>query len=632
MTGSMRNEVAWGFLYIGPKSIGWLNRQDQIVNPINQRVPVNEAAAGESGQLAGNDDSTIRSVFPSPAIDVKRRYLQHCLATTQPERCAIVLDKGSEIITMRAAQQTAATEPFYLSARASQRAVSLSRGNASEGEGRPIVGCAAEGSSRGDQNSSELSVISRLQRKADRYGQWPGQRNRAPVTSRQTLYTDQQQTLEWHALLVELTGGAVEIYAYPLVAEYLLQPLVRELPAVMVVAVQPDASIRHLFFRNGWLHFARQLPALPDHTEKSLQSSEAYVRQHLNYVESYPVFDCVSKSRAPIETVNQALHRALSQQQREFFFAVRRQAVDNLKRWRLESPGMKLQRRKITQARRVQTGKVAATVLTLVSGLSLVPSIAAMWQLRQQHTQSLHSTHSMHSLAGRDDATHERRIPQSGSTSMQQTLVHELPAALLKSLVDLPAVLYRQSYAEPAAVLLHLQNALDNYPQLLIDKVGWQWLQSEPRPVQSMASQLSVVSTYRRGEQSNPVVDLSASNTLQVSVEGHVAVTQFSGHTMNSVGRDLAVYESFLAHLKNTFGLQSLQQVKYPFGASPGSRLQDRAPASEPAFATRTVKDAKAFRRYSFEFSLDGVKVAGLLHRLNDSQQGAFEEGVSDPS
>ena len=682
----LQDQAGWCFLYIGQRSIGWLDHRNQLVNPIDA------VAAKVADAVEENENTAKLSSAPCSASEVlsraaKREYLQQYLQQhaiqhpqkIQPQHVAIVLDRGSETIKLSTPQQTMATQPFYLPDFSTRNVPpgfsglhTVSRDN--------LVGVAKiQRLTREDESACELSVTSRLQRSADRFRQWPGQRDRTPVVSRQTLYSRQQQTLEWHSLLSDLIGKPVDIFSYPLVTEHLLYSIVGELEAAMVVATQPDGAIRHLFFRQGWLHFARQLPQplqLPhstDESEKYLQSSATYIRQHLDYSKSYPVFDCITNqvtgvlslqcrldrfdeemdSQCTVETVSQVLRQALLQRQREFFFAIRHQPVDRLKRWQLESSSMRLHNQQATRTRRVHALKAAGTAMMLVAGISQLPATLLLWQHKQRHSHTLQSVNSSFLLlqetqaavgAATQPGTREPRVANV-PIPVQETPDHKLPAALLKQLVTLPVAMYRQSYAEPAAVLLHLQKAANNYPQLVINKVEWQWLQSGASLVQTLASQLTVSSDYVLGSPSTGVAGFGNNNTLQVSVEGYIGVTQLSVDSMNTIGQELAGFESFLMHLKGTLALRSLQQVEYPFGTSPGARLHAvksahhgmgwQSPDSKPVATTRTVKEALDFRRFAFEFTLDGAQVTNLLNILNVSPNAASwasEEDAHGPA
>lgn len=566
-----------GFLYLGNQAVGWLQSSGQLSEPL----PLTQAGR-------------------SLSYHAKRDYLLQTLARFQPDNCAIVLDACSENISMAAPQKIHSERPFYISPEWSVSGTLQDSNNF-----KAAVRATAP---NGCYDSHELSVVTRLRHGSDRAGLWPGSRQRHPAVSRRVVYPEQQQAFEWQGLLQDLLPSPVEIYSHTLITEFLLQPLFLDATAVMVVAQQPDASLRHLFLQNGWLRFSRLLPAQSEELSGDLDSSTVYVKQHIGFTDAFPIYylsdadnqggrrlqlidprelkSSVGEDRPyadglPKEKYTEISHKAaqqidvpatyaaletsLLQRQREFHFGVRRRAIDQLKRWRLQSIGMQQQDLIKTRERRTQTVVGAWIVAALILSLWQIASVVSLWQQKHLQEAAMNSEQSSQSLNTASKVKSAQRPSVSG-WQMQQ-------------LVNLPSQKFKQSYVEPMAVLFRLQSVLSRHPAIILTDIRWQQQGNGTRLAVDLLQGYegvqagSSVPTSIANDRVSVTQPQSSDGVLQVFVQGLMEVAERPVLGVSDVSQYIADFDSFLQDLRNVMALQTIKRVTYPFGINPGSRL-----------------------------------------------------------
>ena len=592
------------FLYVGKQSVGWLDEVDGLAQPFgNRSKPFSNKAKPAD----------------SEATNAKRNYLHSCLKDRQPELCAILLDTGCEAISLQQPRKTMETQPFYISVNPRQHRLRTAALTASLQQNRKPLDTT---------DHDDLSAISRLQNEQRKAGRWPGFRHRIPAVSRCVTCAGQTEVLQWQALLNEALDQSVEIYSYALLYEYFAQPLLYKLPAALLITRQPDQSVRHLFFDDTWLRFTRALPQQSVQPEADLQSSHTYITEHLQYDDNYSVLDVsvqdfdalgVSQDEYACRSVHQALTSALQQQKRDFHFGVRQEAVDRLNGWCLQTAAAKVEKLRLQRAGRIQAACVACLVLAVTASAFQIKKIAGLWNENQRVELQLQS------LA----------VPADSSAAAEGADSSRLPAELFKDIVDHSGVLYRQSYAEPVAALLRLQEVFKGHPGLVVESVSWQWAQPEQESMHQLARRVARQSDTDRSAYDESFLPklaaLSEGQGLLVSIEGHLNISQPMDTTTasTSVAAYLSDYENFLVDIRQVFALSALTRVDYPFGSGPSVRL--RSTSSKPESpVTVAVRDAMAFRRFVVEFSLDSALLTELLLEVSDLQAIPMEYQLSE--
>lgn len=587
-----------GFLYLGRQTAGWLHPAGRLLEPL---------ALDQPGQPL--------------LFEAKRDYLLQSLARFQPDSCAILLDSCSEVIDIIAPQKATSNQPFFIT------------------PGVPSLNTSARLSAQ-DSGAGELLVTGRLHHKGDRAGLWPGSRQRLPTVSRRFAYPDQQEVLEWQTLLQELASSRVDIFSYTLITEYLLQPLFIDLPGVLIVSKQPDRSLRHLFFQNGWLRFSRQLPEEAEELEDNLQSSARYVQRHLGFAEPFPVYFLAEPDSAggrqlqlmlkrinalpeeeaqplqpvlqplpsneitqfelrqePIAGVHATLQTSLMQRQRELHFAVRRRAIDKLKRWRVQSRQMQQHAASASKTRRTQRIVSSWIVIATVLAVWQVSGVWSLWQQKRFQDQRLSS---LQTIDQSDRAESIAAMPVSG--------------AAMGRLLELPQQIARQSYVEPIATLHRLQHVITNYPNLQINSIDWQQL-SSGRQQASEGLRAALALREYDSETTAALVDPARAGlgVLLVSIRGQIDTDANVVASVASISQHIDVFESFLHDLKTAFSLQSYALIDYPFGVNPGAKLSLTGTGLKPE---RRIPLAEQTDQSIAEFAFEFVLTQSLLTEL----------------